>query len=76
MFFLPGSGVKLSTAIISGAAAATMAAGLAVGIGVEANKRAINNDKLTTLQKEIDRANDIKREVNITPPRGNGFINR
>lgn len=76
MFFIPGAGIKLGTVIAGSAAAISLTAGLAVGIGLEANRQSLNNDKLSNLQNEINLAHQTKSELNIIPPDGKGFINK
>ena len=73
--FIPGSGVKLSSAIIAGLVAVGLTTGLAVGIGVESSRHSVNTDKLNSLQHEINLARETRREINIAPPNGKGFIN-
>lgn len=68
-----GKGVKMSWAIFGGAATVLAAAGLATGIGIEANKDSLRNQRISDLNENIRLADEITQDINVRPP--SGFIN-
>lgn len=72
--FKPGNGVGVGKAILGAALATTAVIGLGVGLGIEGSKLTRTNQKLSTLQSEINTNNKITEEINVRPPSG-GFIN-
>lgn len=68
-----GTGVKMNTVLLGSIITVLGVAGLATGIGIEANKTAIKNQRISDLNKDIDLTNKVTDEINVNPP--SGFIN-
>lgn len=67
--------MKVWQALGMGAIGVGLIGGLSLGLSLEEQQRSVYNSKIADLQTELSNATNVRKELNIVPPDGKGFIN-